>query len=82
MYERFAQQDPAQHATSEGLREFVVGTGGKSLLAFRNNAPNSEARDNTTLGVLLLKLYDDRYEWEFVPTRSGAFTDAGADMCH
>ncbi len=82
-YERFGPQTPSGSPDSiRGIREFVVGTGGKSLLAFRNNSSNSEVRDNTTFGVLLLKLYDDRYEWEFVPTQSGGFTDAGADMCH
>jgi len=82
-YERFAPQTPSGSPDSiRGIREFVVGTGGGSLLALHNAAPNSEVRNNTTFGVLLLKLYDNRYEWEFVPTRRGGFTDAGADRCH
>ena len=82
-YERFGPQTPSGSLDPvRGIREFVVGTGGKSLLAFRNNPPNSEVRENSTFGVLLLKLYDDRYEWEFVPTQGGGFTDAGADRCH
>ena len=82
-YERFAPQTPSGSLDSvRGIRQFVVGTGGKSLLAFNNSAPNSEVRDNSTFGVLLLKLYDDRYEWEFVPVRVGGFTDAGAHTCH
>ena len=82
-YERFAPQTPSGSLDPvRGIRQFVVGTGGKSLLAFNNSAPNSEVRDNSTFGVLLLKLYDDRYEWEFVPVRVGGFTDAGAHTCH
>ena len=82
-YERFAPQTPSGSLDSvRGIRQFVVGTGGKSLLAFNNSAPNSEVRDNSTFGVLLLKLYDDRYEWEFVPVQVGGFTDAGAHTCH
>ncbi len=82
-YERFAPQTPSGLLDStRGIRQFVVGTGGKSLLAFRNTPPNSEVRDNSTLGVLVLKLYEDRYEWEFVPVRPGGFTDAGSSKCH
>jgi hypothetical protein len=82
-YERFGPQTPSGLPDPiRGIREFVVGTGGKSLLAFQNNAPNSQVRDNTMFGVLLLMLYDDHYEWEFVPTESGRFRDAGADTCH
>jgi len=82
-YERFAPQTPSGAPDPVGgIREFVVGTGGKSLLAFHSTPPNSEVRDKSTFGVLLLRLYDDRYEWEFMPTQVGGFTDAGADTCH
>ena len=82
-YERFGPQTPSGSPDSgRGIREFVVGTGGKSLLPVNNAAPNSEVLDNTTFGVFLLMLYDDRYEWKFIPTQSGGFTDAGADRCH
>jgi len=82
-YERFAPQTPSGLPDSvRGIREFVVGTGGKSLVNFDRLRRNSEVRDNSTFGVLLLKLYDDRYEWEFMPTQVGGFTDAGADTCH
>ncbi len=82
-YERFGPQTPSGSPdVIRGIREFVVGTGGKSLLAFLHNPPNSQVRDNTTFGVLLLMLYDDHYEWRFVPTQGGGFTDAGGDTCH
>jgi len=82
-YERFAPQTPSGLPDSvRGIREFVVGTGGKSLVNFDRLRRNSEVRDNSTFGVLLLRLYDDRYEWEFMPTQAGGFTDAGGDTCH
>ncbi len=82
-YERFAPQTPSGSPdAARGIREFVVGTGGKSLLAFNSSAASSEVRDNSTFGVLVLKLYNDRYEWEFVPARPGGFTDAGGNRCH
>jgi len=82
-YERFAPQSPAGLPDSgRGIRQFVVGTGGKSLLPFTAIAANSEVRNNTTYGVLLLKLYAGHYEWEFVPAQPDGFTDAGSDPCH
>ena len=55
-YERFAPQTPSGSPDAlGGIREFIVGTGGKGLLAFRNSSPNSEVRNNRTLGVLLLR---------------------------
>ncbi len=82
-YERFAPQTPAGLPDStSGIRQFVVGTGGRGLLPFNNTAANSEVRSNTTFGVLLLKLYDGWYEWEFIPTQRDGFRDAGAGRCH
>jgi hypothetical protein len=82
-YERFAPQGPSGSPDSaHGIREFVVGTGGASLGAFYRVRPNSEVRNSTTFGVLLLRLYDDRYEWEFVPAQPGGFSDSGWDTCH
>ena len=81
MYERFAQQDPAQHATSEGLREFVVGTGGESLFTMGTIQPNMQVVDNGHFGVLFLTLHAHGYEWSFRAT-SGTVLDSGATPCH
>ncbi|MCA1830439.1 MAG: metallophosphoesterase, partial [Actinobacteria bacterium] len=44
-YERFAPQTPAGKAdTKHGIREFVVGTGGRNLYPFLFVRPNSEER--------------------------------------
>ena len=49
-YERFAPQTADRRARRErGVRQFVVGTGGRPLRAFGPPEPNSEARDNTAL---------------------------------
>jgi hypothetical protein len=82
-YERFAPQTPTGLLDSAGgIRQFVVGTGGTDLLPFNGAAANSELRNNTTLGVLLLKLYDGWYEWEFISTQRDGFGDSGAGRCH
>jgi len=82
-YERFAPQDPAGNAdTQRGIREFVVGTGGRSLRNFATVAANSEVRNSDTHGVLKLTLYDSRYEWGFIPVAGQTFSDTGAADCH
>lgn len=83
VYERFAPQNPEGAADGlRGIREFVVGTGGRSLYAFSDIQANSEVRSNTTYGVLKLTLHLSSYDWEFIPVRGGAFTDYGHTACH
>ena len=88
-YERFAQQDPQGVATTNGIREFVVGTGGHSFTGFwTNNMPNSQVRDNRTFGILKITLHESSYVWQFIPSGSingfvnGTFTDSGSTSCH
>ena len=55
-YERFAPQDPNGKADpARGIREFVVGTGGRGLRPFTRPLPNSEVRSADAFGVLILK---------------------------
>ncbi len=83
-YERFAPQDPDGRLDSQhGIREFVVGTGGKnSHRLFGVTQPNSETRQVTTYGVLKMTLHPQSYDWEFVPVAGGKFTDSGSGTCH
>jgi hypothetical protein len=83
-YERFAPQRPNATAdASAGIREFVVGTGGRSFGTFAARpTANSEARQNSAFGVLSLRLDDGSYSWRFVPVSGGAFSDSGSEPCH
>jgi hypothetical protein len=82
-YERFAPQTPdGQLDTVNGIRQFVVGTGGRDLQSFKNIKPNSEARNSDTFGVLTLKLHAGSYDWEFLPEAGGSFRDGGSQACH
>jgi hypothetical protein len=82
-YERFAPLNAdGGEDLDHGVRQFVVGTGGGSHYAPGSPVPGSQARDGTTFGVLVLKLFGDSYEWEFVPVEGGSFTDAGSGACH
>jgi PKD repeat protein len=81
-YERFAPQDGAAAADAEGIREFVVGTGGAYHGPITTIAANSEVRDSATFGVLKLALHGEGFEWEFLPEAGGTFRDAGSAACH
>jgi len=82
-YQRFAPQDPEGRADPErGIREFVVGTGGKSHYTIVDPIANSEVHNDDTYGVLKLTLRPKGYEWRFVPVEGEAFTDSGSARCH
>ncbi|MDQ3880216.1 MAG: metallophosphoesterase [Chloroflexota bacterium] len=81
VYERFAAQSPGGAADAGGIRQFTVGTGGRSHYEFGAPIANSELRDNTTYGVLELTLRASGYEWEFVSVAGGTFTDVGSASC-
>jgi len=81
-YERFAEMNAAGLTVSEGLREFVVGTGGRSHYPFGTILPASQVRDSSTYGVLKLTLHPDSYDWQFIPVAGSTFTDSGSTDCH
>ena len=79
-YQRYGKQDPAGRAMSNGIREFVAGTGGKSHYGLlEEKDPNFETGNATDFGVLLLHLGNDSYSWEFVAV-NGAVLDAGGPV--
>ena len=83
LYERFAPQTPAGSADpARGIRQFTVGTGGRSLHPAGPARPNSEVLSNTTHGVLQLTLWAGSYGWTFVPVAGQSFTDGGTADCH
>ncbi|MGE0510920.1 MAG: hypothetical protein AB7Q42_18555 [Acidimicrobiia bacterium] len=81
-YERFGPQDPVGVLDpANGIREFVVGTGGAPLAPFESIQRNSEVRDATSWGVLQLTLRDGSYSWEFLPVAGGELRDRGTAIC-
>jgi acid phosphatase type 7 len=82
-YERFAPQDPDGRADpARGIREFVVGTGGKNHRPFGTPLPTSEVHNADTFGVLKLTLHPKSYDWEFIPQPGKSFRDSGSGACH
>ena len=82
-YERFAPQTPSGQADpAQGIREFVVGTGGYSLNTFKSVEANSEKRISDSYGVIKLALRPEGYDWRFVTAPGGKVADSGRASCH
>ncbi len=81
-YERFAQMNKNGQAVNNGLREIVVGTGGRSHYGFSTILSTSRARNASTYGVLKLTLNSGSYSWKFIPIAGQSYTDSGSTSCH
>jgi hypothetical protein len=80
-YERFARMHSDGTAAADGVREFVVGTGGTWLRDFGSAVRNSQVRWNGSHGVLELTLRPASYRWRFVPVAGATFQDTGSSPC-
>jgi hypothetical protein len=82
-YQRYAPLTPTGAVDNvNGIREFVVGTGGRDHVALTQPAPpGREAANDNTFGVLKLTLRSGSYDWQFVPEAGGSYTDSGTDSC-
>ncbi|HTC63032.1 MAG TPA: metallophosphoesterase [Candidatus Saccharimonadales bacterium] len=78
LYARYRPLDPAgNYDPKNGIREFIVGTGGETLDAVVSsatgdagaqfNAANLEASTGNFWGVMALTLDDHGYKWDFEP---------------
>ena len=65
--------------SNDGIRQFVVGTGGVKLRGIIQQHPNSE-NILVEYGVVRYDLYPDRYEWKFI-NQFGVLRDSGAQAC-
>ncbi|MCW2927018.1 MAG: Alkaline phosphatase [Thermoleophilia bacterium] len=81
-YERFAPQDADGQERQDGMREFVVGTGGSEFYGFGRAEPHSQARGSDSFGLLTLALRPDDYEWQFISIPSSSpYEDYGTATC-
>jgi hypothetical protein len=87
-YERFAPQTSngtggTGTADANGIREFVVGTGGtNNWYAPGSPIANSVIQIGSTYGVLKLTLHPSSYDWQFIRTSDGLVQDSGTGSCH
>ena len=84
LYHRWAPQHADGTRDADGIRQFTVGTGGRSLypLGKKPRPANLVAAQNKSFGVLRLTLHDDAYSYEWVglPT-DRAYRDQGTVAC-
>ena len=92
VYSRFAPMNPSGAADrANGIREFIVGTGGESLDTVVPSTPNLQAYDDQHYGVMKLVLRPGGYSWDYEsalisPTAPAgtpaSYSDAGSAQCH
>lgn len=82
-YERLAPLDPKGVLDPKrGIREFIVGAGGREHRKVGKLSPASEVHNQDTYGVLALTLHPHGYDWRFVAEPGKSFSDAGSASCH
>ncbi len=69
-YARLGPVDPDGRPNQNGIRQFIVGTGGATLGGLK-----------ITWGVLKLTLRSRAFDWVFVPVAGESFTDSGSATC-
>jgi Calcineurin-like phosphoesterase len=80
-YERFAPQTASGSASSTGIRQITVGTGGRDSQGFGTVLPNSVVRKNKIFGVMKLTLSPTSYSWSYVADPTTPFSDSGNGNC-
>jgi hypothetical protein len=79
-YSRFAPQDASGHVDpARGVRQFIVGTGGRSL--FSLDGTHNVETTTKAYGLLEMGLHATSYDWKFVNT-AGKVLDSGTASCH
>jgi acid phosphatase type 7 len=91
VYSRFAPMNPAgQYDPRNGIREFVIGTGGEALDTVLSGTPNLQAWADQYYGVMKLTLEPFGYEWDYESAiRSPkapegtppSYSDKGSGLC-
>lgn len=81
LYERTAPLDARGRVDDEnGIRQFVVGTGGGNFYELGERIEGSEAAIVETAGLLRMTLHPTGYDWAFVAVGDGD-TDEGSADC-
>lgn len=79
LYERYAPMDASRTPSANGIRGFVVGTGGASNYSIDSTRPNLDAYF-VGHGALLVTLGASNYSWKFYAV-DGSVKDSGTASC-
>ena len=81
-YQRYAKMDGSQAAKADGIRQIVVGTGGRNFYGLKGTHPLLQASQDHTWGVLRLTLTSVGYTGAFVPVAGSSWTDTFSGSCN
>ena len=92
VYSRFAPMDPAGNPDPRnGIREFVIGTGGEALDTVLPSTPNLQAWSDQYFGTMKLVLHPHGYSWDYESALENpaapagtpsSYSDTGNGQCH
>ncbi len=78
VYSRFAPMDPSGNSDPRnGIREFIIGTGGESLDTVLPATPNLQAYADQYYGVMKLTLEHNGYDWDYQSAMESPTAPAG-----
>lgn len=82
-YQRFTKQDPWGNAATNGIRQFIVGTGGAGHYPLLDPPdPELEFGVAGSSGVLRLTLSQGSYSWRFVSVTGSVLDSGGPVPCN
>jgi hypothetical protein len=81
-YQRYAKMDSNQIARADGIRQVVVGTGGRNFYGLHGTHPLLQASQDHTWGVLRLSLTASGYTGTFMPVAGSSWTDSFSASCN
>lgn len=79
-YQRLTKLDPSGKPDPNGIREWVVGTGGDDHSLGSKLFPGTEASDGKHFGILTMTLHPGSYDWQFIAD-NGTVIDNGSAGC-
>ena len=81
-YQRYTKQSPDGKPASNGIRQFIVGSGGRGLTALGQRDPHFEVGNDKDFGVLMLTLAPNSYSWQFVGVGGRVLDSGGPVACN
>ena len=81
-YQRYGKMNPSQVAAADGIRQVLVGTGGRSFYSLSGSHALLQASNANTHGVLKLTLTATGYTGDFVPRAGSSYTDTFSGTCN
>ena len=81
-YQRYAKMNPSKVAAADGIRQVLVGTGGRAFYGVDSPSGLLEVSNANTYGVLKLTLTATGYTGDFVPRSGSTFTDRFTGTCN